>query len=99
MSTRDESIFKQSLFESLVFYNDCGFIADQFIAQSLDAAKALEKLVRKDKSDDDDDDDDDLRQKRPAILWAVEALKTQAMPFLSALNRLGRFRGVSECIR
>jgi hypothetical protein len=75
MSTRDESIFKQSLFESLVFYNDCGFIADQFIAQSLDAAKALEKLVRKDKSDDDDDDDDDDAQKRPAILWAVEALR------------------------
>ena len=75
MSTRDESIFKQSLFESLVFYNDCGFIADQFIAQSLDAAKAVEKLVTKDKSDDDDDDDDDDAQKRPAILWAVEALR------------------------
>lgn len=72
MSTRDESIFKQSLFESLVFYNDCGFIADQFIAQSLDAAKALENLVRKDNSGGGDDN---AQQHRPAILWAVEALR------------------------
>ena len=72
MSTRDESIFKQSLFESLVFYNDCGFIADQFIAQSLDAAKALENLVRKDNSGGGDDN---AQQNRPAILWAVEALR------------------------
>jgi len=72
MSTRDESIFKQSLFESLVFYNYCGFIADQFIAQSLDAAKALENLVRKDNSGGGDDN---AQQHRPAILWAVEALR------------------------
>ena len=72
MSTRDESIFKQSLFESLVFYNDCGFIADQFIAQSLNAAKALENLVRKDNSGGGDDN---AQQHRPAILWAVEALR------------------------
>ena len=73
MSARDESIFKQSLFESLVFYNDCGFIADQFIAQSLDAAKALEKIVRKDSIGDNDDEK--TQQHRPAILWAVEALR------------------------
>ena len=72
MSTRDESIFKQSLFESLVFYNDCGFIADQFIAQSLNAAKAIENLVRKDNSGGGDDN---AQQHRPAILWAVEALR------------------------
>jgi hypothetical protein len=81
MGTRDESIFKQSLFESLVFYNDCGFIADQFIAQSLDATKALQKLVKKDSTNvsatttNEDKEQQQQPQGRPAILWAVEALR------------------------
>ena len=95
MSTRDESIFKQSLFESLVFYNDCGFIADQFIAQSLGAAKAVEKLVTKDKSDDDDD-----VQTTGDFVGRGSTRNTGDAVFERAeRNASRRFREVSECIR